>query len=117
MREVQWERLSLHVSRSEVGENFVSLFRSCGDSDVCSRKPHMGHSCGAMVEHACETLATASQPVLDALRWATGLKGDKIVAALAGSLPLAAQDLGCAKAGRLLPSLFRKRRFPAIRAA
>ena len=36
MREVQWERHSLHVLRSEVGENFASLFRSCGTNNYVS---------------------------------------------------------------------------------
>ena len=82
----------LMVMCDELGGHELNLFRSRGDSGVHNPEPHVDNSCSAVAEYACDALAIPSQDVVDALRWATGLKEDRVVAVLAGSLPLAVQE-------------------------
>ena len=84
----------LLVMCDELRGDDLAAFRSCGDSQVRSRGPQL--ECEAN-NHACEALAKASgqddtaddiirtADSLDALRWATGLKNDEVVVALAAS--------------------------------
>ena len=83
----------LMVMCDELGGHELNLFRSRGNSGVQNPEPRVDNSCSAVAENACDALAILpSQDVLDAIRWATGLKEDRVVAVLAGSLPLAVQE-------------------------
>ena len=82
----------LMVMCEELGGDELTLFRSCASSDVHKREPQMDHFPSAVAEPACETLAIASGPVVDALCWATGIKNNNVLVALAGSLPLSVQE-------------------------
>ena len=118
----------LMVMCDELGGHELNLFRSRGNSGVQNPVPRVHNSCSAVAENSCSAVAEnacdalailPSQDVLDALRWATGLKEDRVVAVLAGSLPLAVQEeqLELYQNRSLVPKPVAEQKCSAIRTA